>query len=47
MARAAERVDMRVLAYVLMPNHWHLVLWPDRDGAVSAYLKWLSGTDDY
>ena len=34
---------MRVLAYVLMPNHWHLVLWPEHDGAISAYLKWLSG----
>ena len=44
MSRAAERVFMRVLAYVLMPNHWHLVLWPEHDGAISAYLKWLSGT---
>jgi putative transposase len=35
---------MRVLAYVLMPNHWHLVLWPEHDGEVSAYLKWLEGT---
>src|SRR6516164_7125529 len=22
----------RLLAYCLMPNHWHLVLWPRRDG---------------
>lgn len=44
MGRAAERVSMRVIAYVLMPNHWHLVLWPEDDGAVSAYLKWLEGT---
>ncbi len=22
------RVSMRVLAYCLMPNHWHLVVWP-------------------
>jgi putative transposase len=35
---------MRLLAYVLMPNHWHLVLWPETDDAVSAYLKWLAGT---
>ena len=26
---ALDRVDMRVLAYCLMPNHWHLVLWPE------------------
>ena len=25
---ANEHVPMRVLAFVLMPNHWHLVLWP-------------------
>jgi putative transposase len=35
---------MRVIGYVLMPNHWHLVLWPEDDGAVSAYVKWLAGT---
>jgi putative transposase len=44
MSRAAQRVPMRLLAYVLMPNHWHLVLWPERDDAVSAYVKWLAGT---
>jgi putative transposase len=44
MGAAAARVPMRLLAYVLMPNHWHLVLWPESDGAVSAYLKWLEGT---
>ena len=44
MRAAADRVPMRVLAYVLMPNHWHLVLWPEHDGAISAYIKWLAGT---
>jgi putative transposase len=44
MARAAERVPMRLMAYTLMPNHWHLVLWPEHDGAISAYIKWLAGT---
>lgn len=34
---------MRVIAYCLMPNHWHLVLWPDQDDAVSAYIHWLTG----
>lgn len=44
MRRAAARVPMRLLAYCLMPNHWHLVLWPLRDHAVSAYIQWLAGT---
>ena len=29
---AVERTSMRLLAYCLMPNHWHLVLWPEQDG---------------
>ena len=35
---------MRVLAYCVMPNHWHLVLWPRRDGELSEYMRWLSVT---
>jgi putative transposase len=41
MADAAERVPMRVLAFCLMPNHWHLVLWPLKGVQLSAYLQWL------
>jgi putative transposase len=41
---AAQECPMRLLAYCLMPNHWHLVLWPQRDGQLSAYLHWLSMT---
>ncbi|NLX97833.1 MAG: transposase, partial [Rhodopirellula sp.] len=29
---ANEQIDMRLLAFCLMPNHWHLVLWPREDG---------------
>jgi len=36
---AAER--MRVLAYCLMPNHFHLVLWPRHDGDLSRFMQWL------
>jgi putative transposase len=45
LAAAAERIpDMRLLGYCLMPNHWHLVLWPRKDGQISAYMRWLSNT---
>ena len=27
-----ERSGMRLLSYLLMPNHWHLVVWPQRHG---------------
>ncbi len=42
--QAWERHAMRLLAYVLMPNHWHLLVWPDRDRALSAYAQWLTVT---
>jgi putative transposase len=38
---AGERLPMRLLAYCLMPNHFHLALWPYRDGDLSAYMQWL------
>lgn len=44
LAEAQERVPMRVLAYVVMPNHWHLVLWPKKDGELSEFMRWLTVT---
>ena len=41
---AHERVRMRVLAFCLMPNHWHLVLWPYGDGDLTSFLSWLTMT---
>ena len=38
---AGERVPMRLLAFCLMPNHFHLALWPRHDGELSDYLMWL------
>ena len=32
MRQASERLPMRMLAYCLMTNHFHLVLWPHEDG---------------
>ena len=34
---------MRLLAYCLMPNHWHFVLWPEQDGALTAFLLYKNG----
>jgi putative transposase len=34
----------RILAYCLMPNHWHFVLWPRHDGELTACLRWLTHT---
>ncbi len=44
LAAAHERVAMRTLGYCLMPNHWHLLLWPRADGELSEFLRWLTVT---
>jgi putative transposase len=41
MTEAGARVPMRLLAYCLMPNHFHLVLWPHGDGDLSRWMQWL------
>ena len=44
LTEASEREDMRVLAYCVMPNHFHLVLWPRGDGDLSRFMRWLTMT---
>lgn len=39
-----ERYPVRLLAYCLMPNHWHLVLCPERDEAISELMRWVGVT---
>jgi putative transposase len=42
--QAAERAAMRLLAWCVMPSHWHLVVWPRREGDLSAFVRWLTLT---
>ena len=42
LGQAGERTPgVRLLGYCLMPNHFHLALWPGRDGELSDYMMWL------
>ncbi|MFH1112262.1 MAG: transposase [Patescibacteria group bacterium] len=41
---AVEKYDMRLLSYCLMPNHWHLVLYPKNDGDLARFMGWLTNT---
>ena len=43
-AQASLRQPMPILAYCLMPNHFHLVLWPRHDGDISRWVHWLLTT---
>jgi putative transposase len=42
--QAHDRFPTRLLAYVAMPNHWHLVAWPTANGELSEYLRWVTVT---
>jgi putative transposase len=45
LADALEKVPgVLLLGFCLMPNHWHLVLLPTREGALSEFMRWLSNT---
>jgi len=37
-------VPIRVLAYCLMPNHWHFVLWPETDDQLSDFMHQMETT---
>jgi len=39
-----DMVDMRIVAYCIMPNHWHLILHPKRDGDMGEYMRWVTTT---
>jgi REP-associated tyrosine transposase len=41
---ARTKRPMRILAYCFMLNHWHLLLWPSTDTALSRFMQWLEGT---
>ena len=41
---ALEKHPTRLLAYAIMPNHWHLLLWPRQDGELTDFLRWLTHT---
>ena len=41
---AHQRTPMRILAYCIMSNHWHFVVWPRGDGDLTAFFRWLAHT---
>jgi putative transposase len=41
--RTRSRTPVALLAYVLMPNHWHLVVWPATCEDLSQFMHDLTG----
>ena len=40
---ALQGEPIRIYAFCVMPNHFHLVLGPERDGQVASFMKRLTG----
>jgi putative transposase len=43
LADAETACPIRLLEYCVMPNHWHLLVWPERDDQLSRYMRWITG----
>ena len=39
-----EEFGIGVLCFLLMPNHWHLVVWLEEEGTLSADMQWITVT---
>jgi putative transposase len=44
LTEALARDAMRLLAYCLLPNHFHLLIWPRETGDLSRFMRWLTMT---
>jgi len=41
LGQVRQAVPVRLLAWCLMPNHWHLVLWPREDGELLTVCRYV------
>jgi putative transposase len=39
-----ERCPLRLLAYCIMPTHWHFVAWPQKEGELTDFFRRLAHT---
>jgi putative transposase len=44
LTEAKMLTNMRILGYCIMPNHWHLVLYPRENGDLARFFQWLTLT---
>lgn len=41
---AVHKFGVRLIAFCVMRNHWHLVVWPDDKISISAFMHWVTST---
>ena len=44
LAEGLDKYPVELFSFTLMPNHWHLVLRPQRDGQMGRLLRWVTAT---
>ena len=44
LAEGVARTRIRLISFCVMPNHWHLVVWPDQQVSISAFMHWVTST---
>ena len=42
--QAHAKHPLRILSYCFMPTHWHFVAYPEGDGDLTAFFRWLTHT---
>jgi hypothetical protein len=35
---------MRLVAWCIMPTHWHMIVWPGQGGGMARFFGWLTLT---
>jgi putative transposase len=43
LSEAETACPIRLLEYCVMPNHWHLLVWPERDDQLTRFMRWITG----
>lgn len=44
LVEAIEKYEIGLIAYCCMPNHFHLILKPKKDGDLSKFMYWFTMT---
>lgn len=44
MIQAHQRFDIRLLSWCILANHWHFVPYPQDDGQLTEFFRWLTHT---
>jgi putative transposase len=39
---ALRKYKLRILEWTIMPNHWHLLLWPEGKEQLPQFMRWLT-----